>query len=198
MSFIEYFPDTLVLETDRAKLRLISEADLSSFSQIAADPDIWTYFTRDLSRPDELAQWVSDALQEKERGLRFPFTIIDKRNGSICGSTSFGNISFYDKRIEVGWSWLGRASMGTGLNLHAKYLLLRYAFDRLGFARVEIKTDNLNERAKSALRKIGAQPEGVLRSHMQMPRNRRRDSIYFSILREEWSELSQTTFAGIS
>jgi RimJ/RimL family protein N-acetyltransferase len=79
--------------------------------------------------------------------------------------------------------------------MHAKYVLLKYAFEVLCFERVEIKTDNLNERAKKALIKIGATQEGVLRSHMQMPNNRRRDSVYFSVLTQEWKDIKERIFA---
>jgi RimJ/RimL family protein N-acetyltransferase len=75
-----------------------------------------------------------------------------------------------------------------GVNKHAKFALLSYAFGVMKMERVEIKTDNLNERAKAALLKVGMIPEGVLRSHMQMHSNRRRDTIYFSILKSEWEE----------
>lgn len=63
--------------------------------------------------------------------------------------------------------------------------------------RVEIKTDNLNERAKAALIKVGMKPEGVLRSHMQMHSDRRRDSIYFGMIREEWEERKMNFFSDL-
>lgn len=88
--------------------------------------------------------------------------------------------------------------MGTGVNHHAKFVLLSYAFDALRFERVEIKTDNLNERAKKALVHIGATEEGVLRSHMQMPHGRRRDSIYFSLLKGEWETVKMLYFADMA
>jgi RimJ/RimL family protein N-acetyltransferase len=136
-------------------------------------------------------------LREREEGKRIPFTIVEKATGAICGSTSFGNISYVDKRIEIGWSWLGKQFQGTGINFHAKFSLLSYAFDVLDWERVEIKTDNLNERSKQALRKIGATEEGVLRSHMQMPKNRRRDSVYFSIIKNEWAPIKNSIFKEI-
>jgi RimJ/RimL family protein N-acetyltransferase len=108
-----------------------------------------------------------------------------------------GNISFIDKRVEIGWTWYGNDYRGTGINTHCKFLLLQYAFETLQFERVEIKTDFLNERSKAALKKIGATFEGVLRSHMQMPHNRRRDSAYFSILKNEWPGIKQTVFANL-
>lgn len=194
MNFDEAFPDNLILEDERISLRLLSTYDFEQLKDISKDDHIWTYFTKELSSENELRQWIREALTDKENQRRFPFAIVEKSTQQICGSTSFGNISFYDRRIEIGWSWLGTAFMGTGINTHAKFLLLQYAFEKLGFIRVELKTDNLNERAKRALEKIGATPEGVLRSHMQMFNNRRRDSIYYSILGHEWTTLREKFF----
>ena len=196
--FAEMFPETLVLETNEVLLRALAESDTEHFRAISKNRDIWTYFTKDLSNDEELNEWVNEALRDFRAGRRFPFTIIEKSTGRICGCTSFGNISIYDKRIEIGWTWLSDEFMGTGINVHAKFLLLNFAFERLNFIRVEIKTDNRNIRAKKALEKIGAQPEGVLRSHMQMFNNRRRDSIYYSILASEWELIRKAMFGHIT
>ena len=187
----------LRLETDKVLLRPFQHLDIASFANITNDPSLWEYFTLLLDDPAQLQQWVEIALKEREEGKRVPFTIIEKSTGVICGSTSFGNISYFDHRIEIGWSWLGKQFQGTGINFHAKFSLLSYAFDVLDWERVEIKTDNLNERAKQALRKIGATEEGVLRSHMQMPKNRRRDSVYFSIIKKEWPAIKNSIFKEI-
>jgi RimJ/RimL family protein N-acetyltransferase len=87
--------------------------------------------------------------------------------------------------------------MGTGVNRHAKFAMLSFALEVMKMERVEVKTDNLNERAKAALLKIGMKPEGVLRSHMQMHSNRRRDSIYYSIIKEEWEEVKALFFGDL-
>lgn len=187
----------LRLETDKVLLRPLQHLDIASFTPITKDASVWKYFTFLLDDPAQLQQWVETALREREEGKRIPFTIIEKATGTICGSTSFGSIFYFDKRIEIGWSWLAKQYQGTGINFHAKFSLLSYAFDVLGWERVEIKTDNLNERSKHALRKIGATEEGVLRSHMQMPLNRRRDSVYFSILKKEWPGIKNSIFKDI-
>lgn len=190
-------PD-LKLETDKVILRPLQHLDIASFARIASEPSLWKYFTFLLNNPAELQRWVETALKEKEEGKRIPFTIVEKATNEVCGSTSLGSIAYYDKRIEIGWSWLGKYYQGTGINFHAKFSMLSYAFDVLKWERVEIKTDNLNERAKQGLRKIGATEEGVLRSHMQMPLNRRRDSIYFSILKDEWPAIKNSIFKEIT
>ena len=191
------FPDRFTLETPRVLMRLIQPDDFNEFSKITKDPVIWKYFTFNLADDDQLKNWINEALQAREAAIRMPFTIIDKDINKITGSTSYGNISFYDKRLEIGWSWLGTEYMGTGVNHHAKFALLSHAFEALNIERVEIKTDNLNERAKAALRKIGMQEEGVLRSHMQMWNNRRRDSIYYSIIKDEWEAVKYRFFSNI-
>jgi len=188
----------LKLETEKVLLRPLQHLDIASFSQIANDDSLWKYFTFLLNDPVEMQKWVELGVKEREEGKRIPFTIIEKATGNICGSTSLGSISYYDKRIEIGWSWLGKQYQGTGINFHAKFSMLSYAFDVLDWERVEIKTDNLNERAKQGLRKIGAKEEGVLRSHMQMPLARRRDSIFFGILKNEWPQVKNSIFKNIT
>ena len=192
-----FFPPGFQLETPRVMLRGMQPEDLEIYKGLSDDPDIWKFFTKDLSDPAEMELWVKEALEEKAQKKKMPFTVFDKDTKSICGSTSYGNFSFYDKRVEIGWTWLGKEFIGMGVNRQAKFALLSYAFEVMKMERVEIKTDFLNERAKSALLKIGMKPEGVLRSHMQMHSNRRRDTIYFSIIKNEWQERKENFFADL-
>ena len=111
----------LKLETDKVILRPMQHLDIASFSRITNDASVWRYFTFLLNNSAELQHWVELALKEREEGKRIPFTIIDKASGEICGSTSLGTISYYDKRIEIGWSWLAKHYQGTGINFHAKF-----------------------------------------------------------------------------
>jgi RimJ/RimL family protein N-acetyltransferase len=190
----KFFPDNFSLETPRVLLRLMTPQDYDAFLPLTKDQDIWKYFINDLSTDEGLKSWIEKLLAERQREVRMPFTVIDKHTNEICGSTSFMNISFYDKRLEIGSTWLGAPFIGTGVNRQAKFALLSFAFEVMKMERVEIKTDNLNERAKAALLKVGMKPEGVLRSHTQMHDNRRRDTIYFSIIRSEWEERKQSFF----
>ncbi|HSB91648.1 MAG TPA: GNAT family protein [Flavitalea sp.] len=197
MSYSKFFPDTMSLETPRATLRIMQPGDIPAFRQLAIYPETFKYFTRDLSVPDDFDLWIEEAFQARSSGTRVPFTVFDTGTGEVCGSTSLGNISFYDKRAEIGWSWLAPQFQGTGINRQAKFALLSYAFDVLKFERVEVKTDVLNGRARAALKKIGMVEEGILRSHTLMHSNRRRDTIYYSILRSEWPAKRETYFQNI-
>lgn len=196
-AFDIFFKPGLELETARVLLRKLAPADVADLLPLVQDATVWQYFTKDLSVSGELDVWVAQALQAYEKKARMPFAIIDKDTKKLVGCTSLGSISFFDKRIEIGWSWLAKEAMGDGVNMNAKFLLLSYAFEAMKMERVEIKTDNLNERAKAALVKIGAYEEGVLRSHMQMPNNRRRDSVYYSILKSEWPAIKELKFSRI-
>ena len=191
-------PPDLVLETDKVILRPIDRNDFESFLQLAKeDEDMWVYFTFNLADENHLTKWMDMAFADKNVETRRPFTIIDKKKNKIAGSSSMGNIAYHDLRLEIGWSWLGKSFRGTDINRHAKFSMMNYAFGEINFERVEFKTDLLNERAKQGLRKVGGKEEGVLHSHMTMWNNRRRDSIYFAVLKNEWPQLKQTTFNDI-
>jgi RimJ/RimL family protein N-acetyltransferase len=176
----------LTLQTDKILLRPLISEDYISFEKITTEPDVWTYFTYDLSVKTELKSWVEIAVSDIKNKSRLAFTIMDKITGNAIGSTSFGNISYRDKRIEIGWTWITKDYQGTGVNNQIKYLMLRYAFEESGFERVEFKTDVLNLRARKAFQRIGATEEGILRSHTLMTHNRRRDTIFYGILKSEW------------
>lgn len=190
----KFFPENITLETPRVILRPMQKEDYNEFLPLTRLADTWKYFTKDLQDENELRLWMDEALSERAADRRVPFTIIDRDTKSVAGSTSYGNISFFDKRIEIGWSWLGPSYIGMGVNKQAKFALLSYAFDVMKMERVEVKTDALNERAKAALLKVGMIPEGMLRSHMLMHSNRRRTTMYFSIIREEWQERKEAFF----
>jgi len=179
----------LILETLKVRIRPLNADDYKSFLRITNDESMWIYFTYDLSVESELKAWIGIALEDLKKRNRLAFTIVEKATGNPIGSTSFGNISYRDKRIEIGWTWISREFQGKGVNNDIKYLMLKYIFETVGFERAEIKTDVLNLPARKALQRIGAKEEGILRSHTLMTHGRRRDTIYYSILRSEWEEV---------
>ena len=178
-----------ILQTDEVLLRPLLMEDFEQLADLTNDQSMWTYFTSDLSDKAVLRDWIADAILQKENKTRLPFAVIDKASRKIVGSTSFGNISYRDKRIEIGWTWLGQEYQGKGINNQVKYLMISYCFEVLDFERVEFKTDVLNIPARKALSRIGMTEEGVLRSHTLMTHDRRRDTIFYSVLKSEWNAL---------
>ena len=174
------------LESDQALLRPVAFNDRAALAEIAFDADTWRYFVQRIDADVDLDGFIRQAVEDRAAKRRVVFVVIDKATGSVAGSMAYGNLAEADRRLEIGWSWLGRAYRGTGLNRWAKFLLLEHAFERLDCERVEFKTDVLNLQARKGLQNIGATEEGVLRSFNYMPDGRRRDAIYYSILRLEW------------
>lgn len=186
----------ITLENNRARLRPLEASDFEALKQIAFDADIWRY-TLSPAPQDAvgLAAYLAQALKDRAEGRRYPFAIIDLKTGRLAGSTSYGSFAPADRRLEIGWTWLGRDFQRTGLNRAAKHLLLQYAFGELGCERVELRTDARNHQSQEAMRRMGAVEEGILRSHCYTQGGHRRDTVYFSILRPEWEPLRQSVFS---
>ncbi|WP_242927503.1 GNAT family N-acetyltransferase [Pontibacter vulgaris] len=191
------FGQDIILEDNRVLLRPLRLTDAAKLQPMALDEDIWKYTVTRIGNEQELQQWAAEAERNRRENQRYTFVILDKETDTLAGSTSYGNISVADKRLEIGWTWLGKPYRGSGLNRHCKFLLLSYAFDVLQFERVELKTDVLNLRSRKAMLKMGATEEGILRSHTQMHDGRRRDTIFYSILRHEWPKIRQTVFQDL-
>ncbi|MEN2283897.1 GNAT family protein [Algoriphagus sp. SE2] len=175
----------LILENDKVLLKPFSEQDFPLLQILCNEPEMWTWFTHDLQTKEGFMNWAKPALIQE----RFQFTVFEKTKGKVAGSTAFGNFSPRDKRLEIGWTWLGKEFHGTGINQEMKYLMLEYCFEKLDLERVEFKTDVLNLSARHALLKLGAIEEGILRSHTLMVKGRRRDTIYYSVLPEDWVKI---------
>ncbi|GAA4501726.1 GNAT family protein [Hymenobacter ginsengisoli] len=189
------FAQNLVLENSRVRLRPLEATDFEELKVIAFDPALWEFT---LTRADDalsLADYLAQAVQDRQTGRRYAFAIIDRASGRLAGSTSYYNDFPADQRLSIGYTWVGTDFQRTGLNRAAKHLLLAHAFDQLNYERVELETDSRNHKSQTAMRRMGATEEGTLRSHRLTQGNYRRDTMIFSIIRGEWPELRRTTFA---
>lgn len=184
------------LENDVVQLRRLTLDDKPGYARIVYDSEIWKYFVAQIADEDGLNAFMEQAIHDTLSGTRIVFSIIDRKSGAIAGSTAFGNLAPGERRLEIGWSWLGEPYRGSKLNRATKGLLLDYAFTTLGCERVEFKTDILNLRARRGLESIGAKEEGTLRSFNYMPGGRRRDAVYYSILKAEWPTVRAERFNG--
>lgn len=158
-------------------------------AEVGLDPELWRWIPSAVTTPAEMADYVKTALEEQARGSSLPFVTTLTETGAVIGSTRFGNIDRANKRLEIGWTWYTPSMQRTGANTEAKLLLLTHAFETLGANRVELKTDALNTKSRNAIARIGAQQEGIFRRHMVTTGGRLRDTVYFSIIREEWPEV---------
>lgn len=179
-------PAPVTLDGRLVRLEPLTRDHLPALCAVGLDPDLWRWTVSRVRDEREMAAWVESALAEQAAGRAVPFAILDRASGLVIGSSRYGNLSVPDGRLEIGWTWLGRAWQRSGRNAEAKLLLLAHAFDDLEASRVEFKTDALNAASRAALRALGAIEEGTLRRHTMTAAGRVRDTVYFGILREEW------------
>ncbi|HVB03117.1 MAG TPA: GNAT family protein [Chitinophagaceae bacterium] len=180
---IDYLP---MLENQRVRLQPLGMGDLDELEAIALEPSLWKLSLSSISSRRDLEAYIQLAIRERETGRSIPFVILDRQDNRKAGSTRFMDISLAHKRLEIGSTWIGEKYQRTGLNRWMKLAMLDHAFDVLGLNRVDLKTDALNERSRNAMLGIGATQEGIFRRHMITAAGRVRDTVYFSIIREEW------------
>lgn len=176
-----------IIEDDCVLLRPLVAED-SEILQVFSvnEPEIWTYSSVKVAGIENMNRYISDTLHARTLGTEYPFIVFDKRTNEYAGSTRFYDIQPFHQTMQLGYTWYGKKFQGTGLNKHCKYLLLQFAFDRMGMERVEFRADNNNTKSIAAMKSIGCTVEGILRKSSIKPDGSRRDSIVLSILREEW------------
>ena len=180
------------------KLEPLSLAHHAQLCDVGLNPDLWKFTTAEVKTPEDMLEYITSALKLQAGGTALPFAIIDKSLDKAIGSTRYGNIDTVHRRLEIGWTWIGKKWQRTKTNTETKYLLLKHAFDKLGCIRVEFKTDSLNQQSRSALLRIGAKEEGILRNHMITSTGRIRHSVYYSIIDSEWEDAGARLIEKIS
>jgi len=179
--------DPVVLEGRRVRMEPLSTSlHWEGLLAIGTDPDLWKWTLNVCERPEALRAYLERALEEQSECRSLPFATRDLVTGRVAGCTRFGNIDLHNRRVEIGWTWVGRPFQRSHVNTEAKYLMMRHAFETVGCVRVELKTNALNSRSRNAMLRIGCKEEGTLRKHGLSERGTWRDTVYFSVLDDEW------------
>lgn len=181
--------EKISLEGEFIRLEPLKTEHAEVLFEIAKNKEIWRWTTTNIENLEDMNRYIQTALDEREREMALPFTIIDKTSNEIVGSTRFGCISISDRRAEIGWTWINPTWQRTYVNTEAKLLMLTHAFEKWKCIRIEICTDVFNERSRNAILRLGAKQEGVLRNHLIVETGRIRDSVIFSIIDSEWNEI---------
>lgn len=154
---------------------------------VRSAPGIWRYMPDDLTAVD-FADWFEGALEVQRKGKMIFHAVRRRATGALCGSTSYLNIAPEHSRVEIGYTWYLPDAQGTDVNPASKLLMLGNAFQS-GAERVELKCDARNAHSRAAILKLGAVEEGTLRRHMRISNGHIRDTVYYSVLREEWPKV---------
>jgi len=153
----------------------------------AADGQLWEMTITVIPGPTTVDHYIATALQGVQAGTVMPFVIVDRETGTPLGSTRFWKIDRTNRKLEIGHTWLAKSAQRSSVNTEAKLLLLSYAFEVMNCVRVQFTTDELNEKSRAAILRIGATQEGVVRHERIMPDGRKRNSVRFSIIDSEWA-----------
>ena len=169
------------------RLEPLSLDHLSDLTAAGSDPDLWQYMRYGLvTDQDRMRDFIVYLLDQQAKGTDLPFATIHIPSAKAVGMTRFMDIQPQNRALEIGGTWISPHFQRTVVNTEAKFLMLGHAFEVLGCARVQIKTDLRNTRSQRAIERLGAFREGVLREHMLLPDGTLRSSVYYSILAAEW------------
>lgn len=183
--------DPITLEGQVVRLEPLTSNHLDALCLVGLDPEIWTHNANPLHSREDMTEYVTIALDAFKRGDQLPFVTVLRETDQIIGSTRFAAISLPHRRMEIGWTWITPAWQRTAVNTEAKLLMLEWAFDEKNCNRVEWKTDALNVRSRNAILRLGAKYEGLHRSHMQRHDGSLRDTVYYSVIRDEWPDVQK-------
>jgi len=185
-------PISTTLSTNKVTLRPLTMEHLADFFTAGSYPEIWTW-----SLPDKCTSitatedWLNYSLEMEEQGEHVPFAIFDNTSGKFVGSTRFCSINREDKGLEIGFTFITPDFQRSYINTHAKYCLLKHAFEDHGAIRVEFKAHEENKKSRNAIARLGAKFEGILRNQRILSDGSYRNTAIFSILACEWPTIKQ-------
>jgi RimJ/RimL family protein N-acetyltransferase len=181
-------PVPVTLSGRHVRLEPLTPAHLPDlFAAGGGDEEVWRWLPVPTPRtPDELRALLDKLLADCAAGTRVAFAVVHLATGRAVGWTTYGFFSARDERLEIGWTWYGRAVWRTAVNTESKLLLLTHAFEELGMGRVSWRTDHLNTRSQQAIIRLGAVREGVFRRETRRPDGSWRDNVHYAMLKDDW------------
>lgn len=181
-------PDQPTLTGEIVELQPLRRDHAAALLAAAADGELWNLTVTVVPGPDLAAvdTYIGAALAGRDAGTVLPFVIVQRASGRIVGTTRFWRIDLVHRTMEIGSTWLSRFVQRSAVNTEAKYLLLTQAFEVMSALRVQFMTDELNEKSRTAILRLGAKQEGIIRHERIMPDGRRRNSVLYSIIDSEW------------
>jgi len=164
---------------------------------IAFEKNLIYYSPSDISTPEKLKAYVQLAIDGFGKKTIIPFIVYDKDKQAYAGCTRFGLINWKNEVLHIGWTWIGHQFQGTGLNANMKFLMLQYAFETLGFEKVEFRIDERNQKSRKAVEKLGATLEGVLHRNVTLKDGFRRNTCCYGIIKDEWPTIKANILQSI-
>jgi RimJ/RimL family protein N-acetyltransferase len=168
-----------------APLALEHEAGLRT---AAADGALWNIRVTSVPEPENTGAYIAQALAMDQTGSRLSFVVQESATGKVLGCTSYHDIVPALKRVEIGWTWYAQSVQRSHVNTTCKLLLLTHAFETLGCHVVGWRTDHYNFASQTAIERLGAKKDGVIRGHALRRDGTIRDTVMYSMRSGEWPE----------
>jgi len=188
----------ITLTGTTVELRPLQREHSAALVQAAADGQLWNLKVTNVPGPDTVDKYVDTALAGREAGTMIPFVIVRRDTGEVVGSTWFWKVDRVNRKLEIGHTFISQSVQKSGVNTEAKLLLLTHAFEVMDCVRVQFTTDELNEKSRAAILRLGAVQEGIVRHERIMPDGRKRNSVRFSIIDPEWPQVKAGLLARLA
>ena len=179
------------LSSQLVKLMPLKPEHRNDLIKAATDGKLWELWFTSVPNEESIDNYIAFALDEKNKKRSLPFVIVEQSTNTIIGSTRYCN-TINDNRLEIGYTWYAKSYQRTAVNTQCKYLLLQYAFEQLNCIAVEFRTNWHNHASRTAIARLGAKQDGVLRNHIIAADGELRDTVVFSIIRDEWQAVKKS------
>jgi N-acetyltransferase len=179
-------PKPATLEGNGVRLEPLEAKHEEGLKAAAADGKLWELFFTSVPEPDQVSTYISQALEKQKQGEMLPWAVRDLATDTIVGSTRYHDIIAVADRVEIGWTWYAQRCQRTHINTACKLLLFSFAFEKNNCKVVGLRTDNFNFRSQRAIEALGAKKDGVIRHHLPRRDGSIRDTVMYSVLRDEW------------
>lgn len=179
------WPEPVTLRGRHATLEPLASRHHGALAKASADGELWNLWYTSIPAPEEMSQEIDRRLQLQTVGSMLPFTVLDA-GGVPVGMTTYMNIDATNKRVEIGSTWYAKRVQRTALNTECKLMLLTHAFDALECIGVEFRTSFFNRQSRTAIERLGAKLDGILRNHQRHRDGSLRDTCVYSIIPSEW------------
>jgi RimJ/RimL family protein N-acetyltransferase len=164
----------------------------SGMAEAVKDGELWKLWYTSIPAPDKVDEYIKTALGMRENNGAMPFIIRDRESNKIIGCTRYFNVDEVNQRLEIGYTWYSESYQRTSVNTECKYLLLTHAFEKLDTIAVEFRTHWHNHKSRTAIARLGAKQDGVLRNHQKSADGIYRDTVVFSIINLEWPSVKKS------
>ena len=178
--------EPLILSNDYYTLEPLSHQHHDALVEATKDGELWRIRYAQIPSPEEMRQEITRRLELWEKEVMLPFTVINNRIKKVVGMTTYCWIDNVNRRLDIGWTWYSKSQQRTALNTICKSMLLTHAFEKLNCIAVGFRVDALNQPSRTAVERLGAKLEGIIRNYSLLRDGNIRDMCYYSILPHEW------------